>query len=299
MKILLISLLTPLLTQAAVNMKDASFQSTQVDAGILERSYSSRSLYYGYFGFGWCSILEMRLSLDGDEPQLYECDRQIYLKKFKILKSKDIYKYDRGDREFTFDRLGRLLRVESSSFGFTIKYSSGLVSTLEATNGEVWKIQFQESGLFVEFISKIPSQIALKTGEMWMYEYRNHNLVSVQKNKISMYSYKYDSLDNMTEIRRRQSSKFERLRYDLEKDTVIEYKKSDGCVETYRYEREEDFLGPKETAKANIQCGLKSKFVTHEFWYQRISSNADLKMILARVRSTFGNETSKIKLGGI
>ncbi len=60
--------------QAMVNMRNASYNEKWVDyidpgAGIemkIERFYSSRSLFIGMFGYGWCSKLETHLTITSD-----------------------------------------------------------------------------------------------------------------------------------------------------------------------------------------------------------------------------------------
>ena len=60
--------------QAAVNMRNGSYTETWVDyidpkPGMdlrIERFYSSRSLFIGLFGFGWCSNLETHLTITSD-----------------------------------------------------------------------------------------------------------------------------------------------------------------------------------------------------------------------------------------
>ena len=59
---------------ASVNMRNGSYSETWVDyidpgKGIemkIERFYSSRSVYSGLFGFGWCSFLETHLTITSD-----------------------------------------------------------------------------------------------------------------------------------------------------------------------------------------------------------------------------------------
>ena len=68
--------------QALVNMKNASFSNRWIDIIVpgkgydlkIERFYSSRSLFIGMFGFGWCSELETNLSITSvGEIVLTEC----------------------------------------------------------------------------------------------------------------------------------------------------------------------------------------------------------------------------------
>ena len=77
-------LLLPLLSHAQVVLNRASFEHFEQDRFnlenplILTRHYSSRSLYRGYFGFGWCSNIEYNMEiLSPGEVRLYHCQKRI------------------------------------------------------------------------------------------------------------------------------------------------------------------------------------------------------------------------------
>src|SRR4051812_46406877 len=77
-----LSLLTPLAAHALVDMRNANFADTWVDLEVVgsgynlqvQRTYNSRSLFNGMFGYGWCSDFETSLepSADGN-LKLTEC----------------------------------------------------------------------------------------------------------------------------------------------------------------------------------------------------------------------------------
>ena len=78
----LISFLFPLSVFGIVDMRSAGYSKTFVDFKSTEpgfvfeikRTYNSRSLYNGLFGFGWCSNLETRLSVLPDSSiKIVEC----------------------------------------------------------------------------------------------------------------------------------------------------------------------------------------------------------------------------------
>lgn len=67
---------------AIVDMKNANFSNTWVDLEVsgsgydlkVSRTYNSRSLFNGMFGFGWCSDFETTLEITGDgNLKLIEC----------------------------------------------------------------------------------------------------------------------------------------------------------------------------------------------------------------------------------
>ena len=83
MKQLIITfLLSPLISLAVVDTQSAGYSKTFVDFRhegvgfplLVERTYNSRSLYNGLFGFGWCSNLETRLTaLPDNSVKSVEC----------------------------------------------------------------------------------------------------------------------------------------------------------------------------------------------------------------------------------
>ncbi len=67
---------------ALIDMKDANYVETWVDVDMggpgyilkVERTYNSRSIYDGIFGFGWCSDFETRLEITADSKiKVIEC----------------------------------------------------------------------------------------------------------------------------------------------------------------------------------------------------------------------------------
>lgn len=80
--LLLVTFFLPLTSHALVDMRNANFADTWVDLEIpgsgynlqVQRTYNSRSLFNGMFGYGWCSDFETSLepSADGN-LKLTEC----------------------------------------------------------------------------------------------------------------------------------------------------------------------------------------------------------------------------------
>lgn len=70
LKIILIVLLLMVCVKAhtQVNLQEGSFNYTTSDFQAIDRIYSSRSLHQGYFGFGWCSVLEVKRGKTCDYP---------------------------------------------------------------------------------------------------------------------------------------------------------------------------------------------------------------------------------------
>lgn len=64
-----------------IDMKNANYSQSFVDVDLkgnsfdlrIVRTYNSRSLHEGYFGFGWCSNIETRLKISGKTLLVQEC----------------------------------------------------------------------------------------------------------------------------------------------------------------------------------------------------------------------------------
>jgi hypothetical protein len=239
-KVALTLLTFPFTIYGAVNMKDASFQSTYIDENVIARHYNSRSLHNGVFGFGWCSSLETTYNSDCPAPEEEAKDK---LRR-------------------TYDGQGRVV-----SFKFL--------------DGTVWKIHYNKE-------SKV-RQISSGRTSIY-YEYHDQNLVEVLKGNVRLQKFAYDELNNLVEIE--SGKQREKLKYDGPHDWIIEYNRKDGCIEKFKYERSDPFSGPKETALAEIKCGMKIDLITYEFFYHQHSDGVNLAM----VRSTAGNLIKTITL---
>ncbi len=71
-------------SDAMINVINGSLHAIRTDEVALEdgnlrlqRSFDSRSLYIGYFGLGWCSDLEYKLTIEKESIQLQKCDEMV------------------------------------------------------------------------------------------------------------------------------------------------------------------------------------------------------------------------------
>jgi YD repeat-containing protein len=80
--LLVLLLLAGMRAQALVDMKNANYSNTWIDMEVpgsgydlkIVRTYNSRSLFNGIFGFGWCSDFETTLEVTGDgNVKVKEC----------------------------------------------------------------------------------------------------------------------------------------------------------------------------------------------------------------------------------
>lgn len=80
--LLIATLLSPLMANAIVDLKNANYANTWTDIEVpgagydlkIVRTYNSRSLFNGIFGFGWCSDFETKIELNAEgNIKLTEC----------------------------------------------------------------------------------------------------------------------------------------------------------------------------------------------------------------------------------
>ncbi|HEX4923964.1 MAG TPA: DUF6531 domain-containing protein [Bdellovibrionales bacterium] len=81
-RIAILAMLLPAVSFGLVDMRNANYSDTWIDLEIpgggfdfkVERTYNSRSLFNGIFGFGWCSDFETSLEIEADGSlKLTEC----------------------------------------------------------------------------------------------------------------------------------------------------------------------------------------------------------------------------------
>jgi len=242
-------------TFASVNMKDASFSKTWIDAEVLHRTYTSRSLYKGYFGYGWCSNLESRIKSQAEKEIVMEdCGKTVhYIQKDKkeyqditgaknYIKKQDRYLYfQNAEGEFRkYDQTGKLLEFyNAQGAALILSYNDqGKLKTLKALTSQArsdtwsheappeWQVKWNEDYSRIE-------KIEMKSSSTIDYIYNKEDLTEVKENKAST-RYKYDQLHNMVELIGSDGKK-ERIMYDTAKDQVKEYTREDGCQENFQY----------------------------------------------------------------
>jgi hypothetical protein len=308
-------------TFASVNMKDASFSKTWIDAEILHRTYASRSLYKGYFGYGWCSNLESRIkSQTENEIIMEDCgttytfihkdkkDFQDITGAKRYIKRMEKYIYFQNDQgEFKkFDQSGRLLEFyNAQGSAMILSYDPvGRLKSLKALSSQarsdswpsaappVWNIHWNDDYTRIE-------KIQMGSGKAIEYIYNKDDLTEVRENKSST-EYQYDSLHNMIKTQNGKGQK-ERIVYDANKDQVLEYAREDGCNESFQYHVISD-AGEKaktnentrhDRSESKIQCGENVQHAQYDFWYQRKTSG---KSVLSKVRFITDSGTEELSL---
>jgi YD repeat-containing protein len=240
---------------AKIDLLTASFETNWVDLDVsgvkLERTYSSRSIHNGLFGYGWCSPLEsvVEFSLPPSTNTaltLNECDHKL---EFKFDSNLDVWLgpgSSRMTREQdhlilsangkplkTFDGTsGRLLEwVQPSGRKLVLSYDRrGLLQDAATGEGLRLRIMMDPS------LRKIRSiQIAGDKVERNLeFEYQDLNLIKAKNAWSNTYYFSYDSLHNLTQIDFPDHTS-EQLLYDTDRDQVLLFKGRNGCKENYSY----------------------------------------------------------------
>jgi YD repeat-containing protein len=265
LKTTLRSLITfiPLCSFAKINYRTGAYETSAVDAEIsmaesgdglffqLRRSYNSRTLHAGAFGFGWCADFEKSLDLRHHEKiYLHDCrfsaDR-VYEKRRPgryvsledpddvISVSRDGYQRKTRTTLQTFSTHGHLtslsdLRVDPHRFTLKILYDGeeGLRALQLPDSSEIL-VQLDPSRRRILTATQAGKIIA-------RYNYDNGNLIMASTTRLRSGAaittrYRYDDAHNLTAIDRGDEAS-ELITYDTATDTVRHVAESSGCQET-------------------------------------------------------------------
>ncbi|MCS6838698.1 MAG: DUF6531 domain-containing protein [Bdellovibrionaceae bacterium] len=306
-------------TFAIVDMKNANYSNTWIDMDVggsgydlkVLRTYNSRSLYEGIFGFGWCSNFETQAVIgQSDLIKIIECgagqETPFQLENGKHRKEGASYRsrFNHNDiLTVTKENLVRQL-PDGSSMKFDL---AGKLLNIYDKNGNYLKFEYQENKL--KFVvdnlgrrlsfSYYPStgkvrSIVGPNNQKVEYEYKN--LVDLSKVKNAWgntYLFEYNNFHNLIKVTYPDKSTI-KLDYDDQNDWVTAFHDREGCTEYYKY----DF--PQKDRElhywANVVKKCKNQVVSeakHEFWFRRRQGSGEL--FLSRVMSTVNNQTIDIE----
>jgi YD repeat-containing protein len=211
---------------ADVNMKDAAYLKTmnEFKTDWLERTYSSRSLWKGTFGFGWCARFEKKLKvLNSEKGLLQSCDRETLVP----LKIKNgLWIYETPQNRETYDQQGRLVASSKSKARFSYN-SQGLLSEINVPS-EKWLLFYQDK---TGTVQDIRSSKNFKVS----YE-QSHGDLSLVKAGSQKIHLKYDSVHNLIEVQSPREK--ESITYQEDRDEVASFKSSRQiCHQTFQFEK--------------------------------------------------------------
>ena len=346
--------LFPICSLAIVDTRSAGYSKTFVDykaknsSPLMEvkRTYNSRSIYNGLFGFGWCSNIETQVSVLPDETiKVVECGggmeilyhpkgkvpdiasnvnrilaelkkRKIKLSSKKLaqlkkdlltsknLRSNFINTLDirgtasKGLKYYAHGRQKEYMVVTSNG-GYLRRLPNGTKETFNK-EGRLVKFQDPHNTIELKWTDKVIQvmdekgnrlQYPLnKDGKINQVRYNKKVVVKYQHagddlkkadNFKETYSYKYDSLHNLTQTVY-PDGKTEGLTYNTKKDWVMGFKDRRGCKESYDYKvnsKNSDHYFSTVTKICGKRIVNKSKY---EFWHKTKPGGGKY---LARARS--------------
>jgi hypothetical protein len=231
-------------TMAEVKKEFGEFKITHVDKiknqAVVQRHYSSRSLYKGYFGFNWCSSLDYKVTVAENAMSLFDCE----LGKRIEFKKTGPFRYENDRYQIKLSVTAIWIQLDRTD----VKYFFSLDGKLSH-----WQIKNQEP-IYIVYKNNQPQQLMSKKlgrleisspsaasgaaiqkiGAELMYEYDKGLLKKVSNTKKTLLHYQYDEFLNMTLWR--SPSNFESMKYDSEWDRIVYLKDQDNCRTRFQYE---------------------------------------------------------------
>lgn len=291
---------------ALVDTKNANYSQSWIDLELpgagydlkVQRTYNSRTLYEGIFGFGWCSNFETSLSVAAQSVTLTECgagqETVFTMKAGKAGQEGARYESNNNNLDvitFTkgyFQRSlpdGSLMRFNPKGEWLALfdrngnfiksNYSGGLIRGIEDNNGRKLTFSYYPQG------KKIKSIIG-PNGIKIDYVIKGVDLVAVTNAWKKTYTYDYDDLHNLDKITFPDKTTI-KIKYDKERDWVVGFTDRENCFEDYKYELSKKT--PKEHYWVNITKTCGKRIVNqskHEFWFKsRANGEAFMQRILS------------------
>jgi YD repeat-containing protein len=248
----------PLWSFAKIDYRTGAYLTSAVDAEIikggfmfqLRRSYNSRSLHSGVFGFGWCSDFEKTLDLRTKD--------RLILKDCRIPLDRVYEKRRSGYFVNMEDPLDIIIFADKEyrrkTAGGWQRYSArGQLSSLSDQNGFTLRILYDDDdhlsrlklSFFPDLVFKLdPSRrriISITQSHKVIVRYRyDHADLSSAEIVSDTYpnllvtaitSYRYDDVHNLTAVDKADHSS-ESILYDTRRDLVLSVRDSLGCSES-------------------------------------------------------------------
>lgn len=240
--------LFPAMAFAEVNMQTASFIQKQNDfqTPIMSRTYNSRSLWNGVFGFGWCS--EFERNFDSRNLQVTHCDREVPAaiqakgQQWIVTEFTDNHKIIKQ----TFNFRGQLMQImDGSGKSWSLDYDS---------QGRPSRIHFQKQRFDLIYKGQHLEKIEAPNSKDPPTTYKwNGNLLIESKSFIGITRYSYNDLMNLTQIEEGHRQRTQ-INYDDEQDRVRQVKIGN-CQQDFRFEKQ---TNKSFRSTATTRCSAKA-----------------------------------------
>lgn len=265
-----VAVLISSISHAVVDMKNANFSQTWVDAEVpgsgydlrVQRTYNSRSLFNGIFGFGWCSDFETKMAITAEgNLKITECGagQEVFFSPREISRSdiettiKKIIAKMREEKvvgrteEFYKKTSTELLEMDGKRAQMAAQYSIAVpvkAGTKFFANGrEVENIIF-EKNFYTRNLQDGSSQrfdlkgrmthMYDKNGNFLKFDYENENMVQITDNSSRKLTFRYYPSKKVKEIIGPNSMKVEYQYQDIEDLALV--KNAWNNTYTYKYD---------------------------------------------------------------
>ncbi len=296
MWLLALSVLLSSYSYAVVDMKNANYSQSWIDMEVpgsgydirIQRTYNSRSLFNGIFGFGWCSDFETKMTITaegnlkitecGAGQEMFYSPREVSRKEVAQTISKIVQKMKAekavGRNEAFYKKLSdELLEQDVKRAAYARKYNV-LVSIKSGTkfyaNGrEVEHVVFEKThytrrlqdGSSQRFDTKGRlTHMYDKNGNFLKFDYSGDRMVMVTDNNSRKLNFKYYNNSKVKEVTGPNSLKAE-YKYENMEDLVY-VKNGWNNVFTYKY----DELHNMTQANWPDKTSISLKYDTQKDW---------------------------------
>jgi YD repeat-containing protein len=288
----------------SVNMWSGGLTQTWTDLETptsslhLRRTYHSRSIHEGIFGFGWCTELETGLrTLPDGSWRLRDCDRgeAIHFSPSPtappLVLRNGLLEYRLQDGSLkSFSRDGKLIRIlKPGGELITLGYSKdGRIERAVSSKGESLKFTFETSS------GKV-ARVDSSRGRHSAYAYENGNLTLAVNESGGRIHYSYDSLRNLGRVEYPDGS-IEAITYDQAHDRVSSRSTRDRCMEHYSFAPSVEDPAKRFIAEARKTCRGRTLAISrHEYTHR---TDDEGRVHLSRVRITRGDGTLETLVEG-
>ena len=277
---------------------DFSVESKKIKYSF-QRTYRSRSIHQGIFGFGWCTDFEKSIERHGSfELLLKDCqeDRALLFKKVgknyvsnldskdKIIFQNGHFQRQKGLIKQIFDTEGRLIEL---------KYFQWPVEIFYGLDHKIRQIKINHDQMIdLKFTPRDGDSLTVTAPgkAAFVYQLKDKNLISVLSKDGTKTVYHYNSFHNLTKIERGTKT-IERMSYDNKKDWLIETSSDSECQQTYSYN-----MDPKKPLlfKTTVQKFCQGELKSEIQWTYELKDNWGAGYRIVRSFSHTQNFPSRI-----
>ncbi|MCB0357150.1 MAG: hypothetical protein KDD40_09090 [Bdellovibrionales bacterium] len=229
----------------------------------LQRTYTSRSVDKGWFGWGWCSNLEVHLNIHSQSSLDYiDCQLEV---SFQLHKNGQWFSADYKEMSlkkeglnyfvthmngtvYVFNNRGKLQKIiDRANRRLSLSYYKSLLQgneNIQFENQQGFKVhlQFNSEQLIHKVKIMAPKGLAIyRYKEMlrpknwtFSYSYTEGSLTEVKAETKLIYHYTYTKDKNLNKIDN-EFGQQKTIFYDQQNDWVTRIVDFDGCIETMKY----------------------------------------------------------------